>query len=411
MSADDQHAADVRNADVLVVGGGPAGAACATELARAGRRVIVIDKATFPRDKCCGDGLTTLALREMERLGVRPAAIDRWFDVDGAAIRAPSGREVFVPLPHDGRFAAVAPRIDLDAALLTHAAEAGAEVVDGCAFVDVEQLDDRVVVTTSDATIVARYVVAADGMWSRVRKSLDAGPTGYLGEWHGFRQYVREVTGPAAKRLYVWFEPDLLPGYAWSFPLPDGRANVGFGVRRDAGHRTGYLAELWNDLRQRPHIADALGPDAEFEDRHTAWPIPARIDTATLSEGRVLFTGDAAMATDVMTGEGIGQALLTGRVAAEAIIEAGALQPERAARHYERDVHHHLLADHKMSAALSAVLAKPRGASGALRIVERSGEWGRRNFARWMFEDEPRAVVLTPSRWHRNFLSRRGAYT
>ena len=284
-------------------------------------------------------------------------------------------------------------------------------MIDGCAFVDLEQHEDRVVVTTSQAPIVARYVVAADGMWSRVRKSTDAGPAGYLGEWHGFRQYVREVTGPAAKRLYVWFEPDLLPGYAWSFPLPDGRANVGFGVRRDAGHRTGYLAELWTELRRRPHIADALGADAEFEDRHTAWPIPARIDSATLSIGRVLFTGDAAMATDVMTGEGIGQALLTGRVAAEAIIEAGALQPERAARRYEREVRHHLLADHKMSAALSAVLAKPRGARGAIRVVERSGGWGRRNFARWMFEDEPRAVMLTPSRWHRDLLSRPGAYT
>ena len=118
MSADEQPIDDALVADVLVVGGGPAGAACATVLARAGRRVVVIDKATFPRDKCCGDGLTTLALREMEHLGVQPASIDRWFDVDGAAIRSPSGREVFVPLPQDGRFAAVTPRLDLDAALL-----------------------------------------------------------------------------------------------------------------------------------------------------------------------------------------------------------------------------------------------------------------------------------------------------
>ena len=64
-----------------------------------------------------------------------------------------------------------------------------------------------------------------------------------------------------------------------------------------------------------------------------------------------------------------------------------------------------------MSAALSAVLARPRGARGAIRVVDRSGDWGRRNFARWMFEDEPRALVLTPSRWHRDFLSRPGAYT
>ncbi|MEO1059610.1 MAG: FAD-dependent oxidoreductase, partial [Actinomycetota bacterium] len=180
--------------DVLVVGGGPAGAAAAIELARAGRAVTVIDKATFPRDKCCGDGLTTLALREMEHLGIEPAHVERWLDVDGAAIRSPSGREIFVPLPDHGRYAAVAPRLDLDAAILAAAGRAGADVLDGCGLVDVKQHDDRVVATTDTAgspgRIEARYVVAADGMWSRVRKSLGLGPDRYLGEWHGIRQYV-----------------------------------------------------------------------------------------------------------------------------------------------------------------------------------------------------------------------------
>jgi hypothetical protein len=76
---------------------------------------------------------------------------------------------------------------------------------------------------------------------------------------------------------------------------------------------------------------------------------------------------------------------------------------------YRAEVLHHLRADHKMSVALGAVLAKPWGARGAIRVVAGSGAWGRRNFARWMFEDEPRAVVLTPSRWHRKFLKRPGA--
>ncbi|MDG1785753.1 MAG: hypothetical protein P8H61_07510 [Ilumatobacter sp.] len=156
-------------------------------------------------------------------------------------------------------------------------------------------------------------------------------------------------------------------------------------------------------------MVEALGVGFELEDRHTAWPIPARIDEAVLACGRVILTGDAAMATDVMTGEGIGQALLTGRLAAEAIIAGGAMQPEVAAGIYEREVQHHLRADHKMSLALGKVLAKPWGARGAIRVVAASGAWGQRNFARWMFEDEPRAVVLTPSRWHRDFLKRPGA--
>ena len=128
-----------------------------------------------------------------------------------------------------------------------------------------------------------------------------------------------------------------------------------------------------------------------------------------LTAGRVLFVGDAAAATDVMTGEGIGQALLTGRLAAEAIIAAAATRPDDAAALYTTEVHHHLVADHKMALALGSVLATSWGARGAIRVVGASGTWGRRNFARWMFEDEPRAVVLTPSRWHRHFLKQPGA--
>jgi len=112
----------------------------------------------------------------------------------------------------------------------------------------------------------------------------------------------------------------------------------------------------------------------------------------------------------VMTGEGIGQALLTGRLAAEAILAAGALQPDRAAATYRSEVGHHLFADHRMSRALGSILTRSWGARGAIRVVAASGEWGRRNFARWMFEDEPRALVLTPSRWHRRFLDRPGAW-
>lgn len=396
--------------DIVVVGLGPAGSAAAIELRRAGRSVVAIDKAVFPRDKCCGDGLTTLGLRELEHLGLDRATIPDWFEVDGAAIRSPSGREVVVPLPGTGTYAAVAPRLQLDAALVRIARDLGADVRDGHGFERLEQHDEHVTVFADGLEIEARYVVAADGMWSPVRKSTGANEPGYLGEWHGFRQYARNVTGPASTQLYVWFEPDLVPGYAWSFPLPNGRVNIGFGVLRDGARRVQDMKQLWVELLTRPHIVEALGAGFELEDRHTAWPIPARVDEATLTAGRVLFTGDAAMATDVMTGEGIGQALLTGRLAAEAIIAAGALQPEDAAAIYRAEVAHHLFADHRMSRALGSVLSTSWGARGAIRVVASSGAWGRRNFARWMFEDEPRAVVLTPSRWHRRFLDQPGAW-
>lgn len=397
--------------DVVVVGAGPAGIAAALTLHRSGRSVVVIDKATFPRDKCCGDGLTTLALRELETLGLRPESVAGWFDVDAAWLRSPSGREVVVPLPERGRYAAVAPRNDLDHALVRLARDAGVTVLDGHGFRTLTTHDDHVEVDVDGVGLIrCRYVVAADGMWSPVRKALGATVDGYRGEWHAFRQYASGVTGPAAERLIVWFEEDLLPGYAWSFPLPGNRANIGFGVLRDGDRKVRDMAALWRDLLQRPHVVDALGDGFELEGRHTAWPIPARVDEVSLTAGRVLFVGDAAAATDVMTGEGIGQALLTGRLAAAAIVSAGALQPDSAARRYEREVGRELFADHRMSKRLGAVLKHPAGARGAIRIVAASGRWGRRNFARWMFEDEPRAIATSPRRWHRNFLGRPGAY-
>lgn len=396
--------------NVLVIGAGPAGTAAAITLARAGRRVVVIDKAVFPRDKCCGDGLTTLALRELEPLGLRPEHVPGWQTVHEVWLRSPSGREVRLPLPTDGIFAATTPRRELDAALVRLARAAGADVREGVAVTGVRRLADHVEVDVAGpdpegrGTVTAEFVIAADGVWSPTRKLLGLAEEGYLGEWHAFRQYARNITGPAAERLYVWFEPDMLPGYAWSFPLPDGRVNLGFGVMRDGNHNGKSMNAQWAGLIGRPHIRAALGPGVELEERVTALPIPAAIDEAVLTCGRILFVGDAARATDVMTGEGIGQAVLTGRLAAEAILAGG-----DPAHTYERAVRAELLADHRMSKLLNGWLARPLLARGAVRVVGLSA-WTRRHFVRWMFEDEHRAIAFTPRRWHRKFLRRPGPY-
>ena len=110
---------------MLVVGAGPAGAAAAITLAKAGSDVLVVDKATFPRDKCCGDGLTTGALRRLEALGLDPDDVPSWRWVDDVLVGGPNGHEVRYPLPRDGHFAAVASRLDLDAALVARARTVG----------------------------------------------------------------------------------------------------------------------------------------------------------------------------------------------------------------------------------------------------------------------------------------------
>jgi geranylgeranyl reductase family protein len=397
-------------ADVVVVGGGPAGAAAAITLARAGRDVVVVDRARFPRDKCCGDGLTAGALRHLEALGLRPDTVASWQTVDDVWVRSPSGRAVCFPMPRgQGVFAAVAERADLDAALLDVARAAGAKVHDGHGLTGARAVDGHVELDVDGLGLVrAPYAIGADGMWSPLRKALGADEAGYLGEWHAFRQYFSGV-GPKAADLWVWFEADLLPGYAWSFPLPDGRANVGFGIQRSSGIPVRRMKELWPELLGRTHVRDVLGPDAVAEAPHRAWPIPARVDKARLHAGRALFVGDAAAATDPMTGEGIAQALVTGRLAADAIQRGGPNHADEVATAYQRAVRQALVADHRMSALLGRALKHRKGARGAVRIAGAT-DWTRRNFARWLFEDYPRAVLVTPRRWRNGIFTGAGAY-
>jgi geranylgeranyl reductase family protein len=399
-------------ADVVVIGAGPAGAAAATTMARRGLRIALVDKARFPRDKCCGDGLTTGALRLLESLGLQPSQVASWQPIADVRIRAPGGVTTEFPLPADGAtYAASARRLDLDSAVVELARAAGVEVIDGKAVNSLDPAGAGIRANLAGGgSVRAWYAVCADGMWSPTRKSLGLEYPGYLGDWHAARQYFHGV-GPEARHMWVWFEEDLLPGYAWSFPLPGGCANVGYGIVRRPGEPTGPMKKQWADVLSRPHIREVLGSCADAEETWKAWPIPARVEETSLTAcgGRVLFAGDAARASDPMTGEGIAQALETGILAADVIGEAGPYHPERAAHRYRDEIGRGLAVDNRFARRLSGVLAHTRGAEGALRIAAAS-DWTRRNFVRWMFEDYPRAVVATPRRWRMGMLSRRGAF-
>ena len=398
--------------DVAVVGAGPAGAAAAITLARLGRRVTLIDKASFPRDKCCGDGLTTAALRLLEHLEFDPSSVGSWQTVEQVSIVASNRRQVDLDFPVDGTmYAASARRYDFDAALVDLAVKAGADLLTGHAATDVEPTPNGTRTTLADGrTVDSAYLIAADGAWSPVRKALGLGDPGYLGDWQAGRQYFTNVS-PEARKLWVWFEPDMIPGYAWSFPLPGGTANVGYGVIRRPGVPFKELKGQRLDFLDRSHLADVLGADAKPAGPWKAWPIPARIGAGPTEGlgGRVLFVGDAARACDPMTGEGIAQALETGELAARAIAGAGPAQPEKAAARYGRQLRFGLNLDDRLARALSGVLAHRRGSVKALGLVG-SSEWSKRNFLRWMFEDYPRAALATPHRWRSGMFSRSGAF-
>ncbi len=391
--------------DVLVVGAGPAGIAAGIEAGRRGLSTTVVDKAHFPRDKTCGDGLTTGALRLLEELGLDARTVPGYRTVRDTVIAGPDGRQVMLPLPSGAEYASVVPRIELDAALVGLARDRGVEVREGTGLAGVVMRADHAEAELDGGERVrARFVVAADGHYSAVRRALRSAPPD-LGTWHAFRQYF---TGVHDDRLWVLFEKDLLPGYAWVFPLPDGRANVGFGVLRGPGTTGKELAARWRDLLARPSLRAVLGPDARPDESVRAWPIPAALDPDLLVQARALFVGDAAGVVDPLTGEGIAQAIETGMLAVRAIGDAGPA-PVRVAAAYREAVHRRLGRDLRFAAALQRLLASPRGARLALRAAGLTA-WTRRNFARWMFEDYPRAVVLTPERWRRGLFHQPGAY-
>jgi flavin-dependent dehydrogenase len=324
---------------------------------------------------------------------------------------APGGREVVLPLPSGDTYAGVVPRVELDAALVEHARTRGVDVREGCALTALRDDGGRGVVATlaDDTEVRASWVVAADGHYSPTRRLLGHDPSG-LGTWHAFRQYFAGVDD---RRLWVLFEEDLLPGYAWVFPVGGGRANVGFGVLRDTrdgahDHASSgkALAAQWRGLAERPALRRALGDHAEPEGTVRAWPIPADYDRARLADGRVLFVGDAGNVVDPMTGEGIAQALESGMLAARSIATAPR-DPSAIRARYRDAVDRALGADLRFAALLQHLLRVPMGARAAIAAAALT-PWTRRQFARWMWEDYPRALLLTPRRWQRGMLSSGG---
>ena len=167
------------------------------------------------------------------------------------------------------------------------------------------------------------------------------------------------------------------------------------------------LKALWSELLTRPSLRDVLGPRAEPEDAHRAWPIPTSLHHRRLTDGRVLYVGDAAGVVDPMTGEGIAQALETGMLAADAIARGG--DDGHVAARDRHDVERHLGRDLRFATRLQQVLRSPLGARGAIRAADLT-PWTRRNFAWWMFEDYPRGSCSRPTGGSATCSQRGGVY-
>ena len=350
--------------DAVVVGAGPAGSATALALARGGARVALVDKASFPRDKACGDVVGPRGVAALEALGLGAALTG--VHVGDMVVVGPTGGRARLPcfpgLDYPGHGVAV-PRVGLDAALLGAARQAGAALVTG----RVAGLLPRGGVALDDGRgLGAEVVVGADGATSTVAGAAGLVDPGRVLWGFALRVYVET---PATLPHIVLWAPDgrrAFPGYGWLFPGPDGRANAGLGIGTLADRRAGAGA-----ARLLPAFLGHLGALGLLEGRPAAagrlggWLKMGMVGT-TVASGRVLLVGDAAGLVNPLQGEGIAHAVTSGLRAAGAVL-AGV---DGAAARYRRAIAGEHLAYHRVAAALHAgLVGRPRVAALAGRVL------------------------------------------
>ena len=302
--------------DVAIVGAGPAGATTAYRLARAHARVLLVDKVRFPRDKPCGGGLTMRAVKQLP-FSVEPVVEDR---ITGATCRLRYGPTIERESEHV--LCLMTQRRRLDEFLVERAAEAGAEFRDG---VRVTIESDREL-RLDGRPVHADTLIGADGANGITARTLGLGGAIVNGvALEGNAPYDALPDGDWRGRLVL--ELATVPGgYGWIFPKGD-HVNVGVGGWGEEGPR------LREHLRV---LCDRYGLELEKLTQVRGHRLPMRRPQTKLAGGHALLVGDAAGVLDPVSGDGIYEACVTGRLAAEHVL-AGSLEDYEAAVHRELD--------------------------------------------------------------------------
>ncbi|MUL76369.1 geranylgeranyl reductase family protein [Mycolicibacterium sp. CBMA 226] len=317
--------------DVVIAGGGPAGASAAWQAAQSGARVAVFDKAHFPRDKPCGDGLTPRAVSYIQKMGLAEQ-VAKFHRVNRATVFSPRRWDLAFPdrpgMPDHGH---VARRLALDLMLLDRAESCGVEVHRGTEVVGpVVDDDGRVagVVLKGGEKVRADAVIAADGAYSPIKRALKLNSP-----YRGYSAIAIRAEMPANRpdadsldvHLQLRFKGDQLPGYGWVFPLGGGQVNVGLGYVNSYRN--------WQQINARQLLGEFLaGLPAEWElptidelarsKAVRAWRLPMGFTVWPPWRPGVLFAGDALGAARPASGAGISKALQSGLAAGECAIAA-----------------------------------------------------------------------------------------
>ncbi len=319
--------------DVVVVGGGPAGSVMAWSLARRGVRVAVLERATFPREKVCGDFVEPAGLRILEAMGCEQAF--------AAPARLPitTNRVYFGPrlvyhgnipyyegghgLPTHGY---IIPRYELDTLLLQRAETASAQVFQACAATDVRREGSLMLVNVRGEKggfeLRSRLVIGADGAESTVARSAGLRRTDRRHIGISQRGYVEGVSIEGGEAT-IWFDEDQVPGYGWIFPMPGGLANVGVGMLSESCDRFNLsVPKAFRDSIERLRIRHPGCKDMRLTSRSVGGVVKmyGGIDRNHFDGG--LLIGDAGSFVDPMTGEGITQGMESALIALQTVLDA-----------------------------------------------------------------------------------------
>ena len=329
-----------QDADVIIVGAGPAGSTTAYYLAQAGLNVLLLEKARFPREKVCGDGLTPRAVKTLVAMGVDVGPDSGWLRNKGLRVIG-AGMRLELPWPDLNSYPGyglVRPRAALDETLARRAQAAGARLMEGVTVTGpVLDSDGKIVgVRTEDhdseRSLGSRVVVAADGNSSRLAVAMglhkrDDRPLGVA-----VRTYYRSPRHDddyLESWLDLWDGSRLLPGYGWIFGMGDGTSNVGLGLLNTSAAfgNTDYRALLRRWLKSMPEEWGYTEENRTEPVRGAALPMGFN-RTPHYYRG-LLLAGDSAGMVNPFNGEGIAYAMESGEILARVIAQALA-RPARA---------------------------------------------------------------------------------
>jgi len=348
--------------DVIIVGAGPAGSTCALALRNSGLRVAIIDKHRFPRDKVCGDAIPGRAIKFLHQID--PQFAER---LSAFSEKLPTRRTVCYYNNKMLDFswsleAYTATRESFDNFLFAAIKEhAGIDTLEGVAVHDIIRTDKGYTVITKEQQYQCTILVGADGINGVTAKKLTARQMDRKHHVAGVRAYYSGVSGMEETCTEVYFDRKYLPGYFWVFPIKGGTVNAGMAILSDEVVKKKLnVKNVFHDFIERSPILKEKFRDAQPLGPLQGCGLPMGSRWVEMSGDHFLLAGDAASLIDPVSGDGIGNATLSGRMAAEQVMRCFAACNFSAAfmKEYEQQLYRAAGADMKRKTRVLKTMAR-----------------------------------------------------